>query len=251
MENLVELYQGNEARVGTWKCFKSFGYSEHRNFKVLIDKNMDSFLTYGEVFEAFQNDLNKRKKGGQEKSYMLNEEQFMLLIAVSKSTKESIGLKMRVIDEFFRMRKQLAQMASVKSSEEWQDKRLDGKAVYKQKTDVIKQFVDYCIAAGSKSADKYYTSLAVMENKALFIIEQKYPNVREFLNVKQLGQVMVSDQIIEKAMLEEMDKGTEYHEIFKICKDRVIRFSEILGKSMVVEMLENQPKKLQTTHNRK
>lgn len=239
MEKLVELYQGKEARVSTFNIWAGFGYKEHRTFKRLISKNMDSFLKYGQVFEALESASNKQR-GGQDKSYFLNEEHFMLLVTVSKTTPESMLLKMRIIDEFFRMRKQIAQMASVKSSEEWQAKRIDGKAVYKQKTDVIKQFVEYCIAAGSKSANNYYTSLATMENKALFIIEQKYPNVREFLNVKQLGQIMVADQIIEKAMLEEMEKGTEYHDIFKICKDRVIQFSEILGKSLVIDMLETK-----------
>ena len=47
-------------------------------------------------------------------------------------------------------------------------------------------------------------------------------------------------------MLDEMGKGTEYHEIFKICKARVIQFYEILGKSLVIEMLET-PKLNQTT----
>jgi hypothetical protein len=45
----------------------------------------------------------------------------------------------------------------------------------------------------------------------------------------------VFDKGLVNQMLEEMEKGTEYHEIFKICKDRVIQFSEILGKSLVIE----------------
>ena len=241
MENIVTLYQGKEARVKTFDLFIGFGYKEHRQLKLVVSKNIDIFEKYGSVvFEATTDGSNARKKGRYDLSYFLNEEQFTMLIMLVKNTPESIELKERVVNQFFIMRKQLTKMASVRSSEEWKSKRLDGKAVYKQKTDVIKQFVDYCVAAGSKSADKYYTSLASMENKALFIIEQKYPNVREVLNVKQLGQLMVADQIIEKAMLEEMGKGTEYHEIFKICKDRVIQFSEILGKSLVIEFKEQQ-----------
>jgi phage regulator Rha-like protein len=246
MENIVQLYQGKEARVKTFDLFAEFGYKEHRALKKVIFKHREVFEQYGELLSA-TTVAGKNKHGRHDESYFLNEEQFTMLIMMVKNTPESIELKKRVVNEFFRIRKQLAKMASVKSSEEWQAKRLDGKAVYKQKTDVIKQFVDYCITAGSQSAHRYYTSLATMENKALFIIEQKYPNVREVLNVKQLGQVMVADQIIEKAMLEEMGKGTEYHEIFKICKDRVIQFSEILGKSLVIEFQEQ--KQLKGEHN--
>ena len=237
MENLVELYHGKEARVSTFLIFNGFGYTEHRAFKKLISKNMDSFLKYGQIFEAFQNALNK-KRGGQDKSYFLNEEQFMLLVAVSKTTPESLILKMRIIDEFFRMRKTLAQMASTRSSEEWQHVRKDGKAVYLQKTDGIKAFVDYATSQGSKSANMYYSNLARMQNSALFFIEQKYKNVREFLNVRQLGQVMVADQIVEKALADGMEKELLYKEIYALAKDRVIQFSEILGKSLVIEILE-------------
>lgn len=239
MEKLVELYQGKEARVSTFKIFGIFGYSEHRTFKNLITKNKDKFESRGSLFNVSGDTLN-RKKGRPDEGYFLNERQFMFLVMLAKNTPESIELKERIEDEFYLMRKQLAQMASVKSGDEWQAKRIDGKAVYKQKTDVIKQFVEYCENAGSKSARTYYTSLAQMENRALFVIEQKYPNVREVLNVKQLGQIMVADQIIEKAMLEEMEKETEYHEIYRICKDRVVQFSEILGKSLVIEMLETK-----------
>ena len=237
MENLVELYQGKEARVSTFLIFNGFGYTEHRAFKKLISKNMDSFLKYGQIFEAFQNALNK-KRGGQDKSYFLNEDQFMLLVAVSKTTPGSLVLKMRIIDEFFRMRKMLAKLASTRSSEEWQNLRKDGKAVYLQKTDVIKQFVDYATAQGSKSASMYYTNLAQMENKALFLIEQKYQNVREVLNIKQLMQVATADQIIEKALGDGIKQELPYKEIYALAKDRVIQFSEILGKSLVIEMLE-------------
>jgi phage regulator Rha-like protein len=239
MEKLVELYQGKEARVSTFNIWAGFGYKEHRTFKRVISENINDFEEMGKVFEA-STDASNKKRGGQEKGFLLNEKQATLLIALVKNTPESVEIKKRLVSEFFRMRETLAKMAMTRSSEEWQTKRIDGKAVYHQKIDVIKQFVDYCTRAGSKSANMYYSSLATMENKALFFIEQKYPNVRDVLNVKQLGQVMVADQIIEKVMLEEMEKETEYHEIYKICKDRVVQFSQMLGKSLVIDMIEQK-----------
>ena len=235
MEKLVSLYEGKEARVSTFGIFSGFGYSEHRTFKRLVANNMDSFLKYGKVFEAQQNALNK-KKGGQEKSYFLNEEQFMLLVAISKTTPESIELKMRIINEFMRMRTALAKMA-VKAPD-WQQVRKDGKEVYHQKVDIIKSFVEYATEQGSQSAKMYYTNLAKMENQALFLVEQKYPNLREVLNIKQLMQVATADQVVEKALQDGMDKKLPYKDIYQLAKERIIQFSSIIGKSQVIALLE-------------
>ena len=239
MEHLVELYQGKEARVSTFNIWIGFGYKEHRSFKKVIWNNKSEFEEFGPLFESSTKDVNK-KRGGQEKSYLLNESQATLLISLVKNTPESVAIKKRLVVEFFRMRSQLSKMAATKSSSEWQNIRKDGKAVYLQKTDVIKKFVDYATVQGSKSASMYYTNLAKMENKALFLIEQKYPNVREVLNIKQLGQVIVADQVVEKALEDGMKDNLDYKEIYALAKDRVIQFSNILGKSLVIEFLEQK-----------
>lgn len=235
MEKLVSLYEGKEARVSTFDIFSGFGYPEHRSFKRRIKEHEESFLKYGELLEA-QNCALNRKRGGQEKSYLLNEEQFMLLVTIAKTTPESIELKMRIINEFMRMRKQLAKMA-VKSPD-WQQVRKDGKAVYHQKTNVIKTFVEYATEQGSQSAKMYYTNLAKMENQALFLVEQKFPNLREILNIKQLMQVATADQIVEKALQDGMEQKLPYKEIYQLAKERVIQFSNIIGKSQVIALLE-------------
>jgi len=241
MEKLVSLYQGKEARVSTFGIFAGFGYAEHRNFKLLVSKNLHSFEKYGKVFEAFQNDANK-KKGGQEKSFFLNEEQFMLLVTISKTTPKSIDLKMRIIDEFMRMRAALAKVTANRNNQDWLSARKDGKQVYFQKTDVIKTFVEYAMEQGSKSANMYYQSIAKMENAALFIFEQKYPNMREVMSIRQLMQVATADQIIEKALYDGMSQKLHYKDIYLLAKDRVIQFSSIIGKSMITE-LENKSSK--------
>ena len=239
MEKLVELYQGKEARVSTFLIYKYFGYKEHRQFKKIIRLNINNFEKHGKVFTASVDAVNKIK-GRPDESYLLNEEQFTLLVMLAKNTPESVDLKMRIVDEFFRMRKMLASLASQKQNSEYQNVRRDGKVVYLQKADAIKRFVDYATEQGSKSANMYYTNLAQMENKALFLMEQKFPNVREVLNIRQLMQVAAADQIVEKALEDGMDKKLDYHDIYTLAKERIIQFSNIIGKSLVIEMLENK-----------
>ena len=233
MEHLVELYRGKEARVSTFNIFNGFGYKDHAGFKKVINTNKAVFERQG--FLALESvKPTKGTKGGRpEESYFLNEQQFTLLVMLVKNNPNSIVLKERIVDEFFRMRSQIAKMSATKSSAEWQNIRKDGKAVYLQKTDIIKKFIDYATTQGSKSALMYYINLAKMENKALFLIEQKYPNVREVLNIKQLGQVMVADQVVEKALEDGMGANLNYKEIYSLAKDRVIQFPKYLGKALL------------------
>lgn len=236
MGELVELYKGKEPRVSTALLFEKLGYTGHRFLKRVISAHEKELLEYGLL------PLERQKvagtKGRPDESYLINEDQFILLVMLVKNSPESVELKVRIAKEFKTMRKMLSKLASTRSTEDWQNVRNDGKVVYLQKTDVIKQFVDYAIAQGSKSANMYYSNLAQMENKALFLIEQKYPNVREVLNIKQLMQVATADQIVEKALGDGMKQELHYKKIYVLAKDRVIQFSEILGKSLVIEMLE-------------
>lgn len=156
-----------------------------------------------------------------------------------KNTPESLDIKDRIEVEFNKMRSQLARLAKTRLSSDWQQTRKDGIEVYKQKRDVIKLFVDYAKAQGSQSAEKYYTNLASMENKALFLFEQKFKNTREMLNIRQLMQVSTTDQIIEKALDDGMEQKLHYKDIYQLAKERVSQFSGIIGKSQVIALLEN------------
>lgn len=237
MTDLVEL-KNNKPMVSTFNLFEKMGYKEHRKLKEVINSNIDRFTEIGNL--PLEREKPSSKNGGRpSESYLLDEDQFVLLVLLAKNTPESVELKVRVAREFRRLRKQVATLAIRRESEEWQNTRKDGKAVYMQKTDIIKKFVDYATEQGSNSAAMYYANLAKMENKALFLIDQKYPNLREILTIRQLMQVATADQAIEKALLEGMEQGLNYKEIYKLAKERVTAFAAIIGQSQVF-MLENK-----------
>jgi phage regulator Rha-like protein len=240
MENLIELYGGKEPRVKTWDLWKGFGYSEHRALKKIIWDNKDDFEEFGKMPSVISSSVvdGNKKKGRPDESYFLNEDQFMLLVTMVKNTPESKKIKMSLVKEFKRMKNALASLATQKSTIDYHTARQNGKQVYFQKTDVIKKFVEYAAAQGSQSANLYYTNIAKMENSALFLVEQIYPNLREAMNVRQLMQVATADQIVEKALQDGMNDSLHYKDIYKLAKDRVIQFSEIIGKSQVIALLE-------------
>ncbi|AUM58654.1 putative regulatory protein Rha [Plesiomonas phage phiP4-7] len=226
--------------VSTFDLFARMGYKEHRNLKETIDKHLLQFEQFGVM--RFETAKPKGEKGGRPvKCYLLNEDQFTFLAMLMKNTPEVVALKVKIAKEFIRMRSTLARLVAQRQDPSWQNVRSDGKAVYLQKTDIIKQFVDYATSQGSKSAGMYYTNLAKMENNALFFIEAKYKNLREIMTIKQLMQVATADDVIEKAIKEGMDSGMHYKDIYQLAKDRVIAFANIIGKSFIHDLqIENK-----------
>jgi len=164
----------------------------------------------------------------------LNEPQTTLLLTYTRSNESTNEFRVKLIKKFFEQRMIIEQLIMQQKDPNWMNVRKDGKAVYFQKTDIIKNFIGYAISQGSKSAKMYYTNFANMENKAMFIFEQKYPNMREVLTIKQLMQVATADDVIEKAIKEGMDKEMFYKDIFQLAKERIVRYVEIIGQSPIL-----------------
>lgn len=183
------------------------------------------------------------EKGGRPfEEFYLNEEQLTFLIMTFRNNEKVIDFKMRITKEFFRMKKTLSKLSKEKATQDYQLARKSGKQLLKYKTDVVKEFVEYAIKQGSngyKNESLAYSNIAKMENKALFIIEQKFPNVREVLNTQQLMIVATADQIVEKALLEGMEKEMNYKDIYQMAKERVLKFAELMPKTPV-PMLERK-----------
>lgn len=231
MNDLVVLVN-NKPLVSTFLLFEKMGYKEHRVLKRVIADHINAFEEVGFLHLERQKPIDK--KGGRPvESYLLTEDQFVILVLLAKNTPESVGLKLRVAKEFRRLKSIVANIVSQQRDPNWQNVRSDGKIAYKQKTDVIKSFVEYATLQGSKSASMYYRNLAKMENKALFLIEQKYSNLREILTIKQLMQVCTADDVIEKALIDGMKENLPYKEIYKLAKERIVSFAAIIGKSQV------------------
>ena len=52
-------------------------------------------------------------------------------------------------------------------------------------------------------------------------------------------QVSTCDQVIEKALQDGMDRDLHYRDIYKLAKERVIAFAEIIGKSPVLDLMND------------
>jgi len=170
---------------------------------------------------------------------LLNEDQFLLLVLLCKNTPECIKLKVAVSKEFKRMKMALIRIASNRTNKEWQRVRDEGVIPRRIETDSIKRFIEYATEQGSQSAEKYYMALSKMENKHLFLVEKKYPNLRNVLGVAELDTVKQADHIVAKALNDGIELKLPYKDIYKLASDRVKMFAEIRGQS-VIGMLEDK-----------
>ena len=217
MKSIVTINKGSP--VTTTLIIANGVGNQHKNVMQLLRAHKNR-----KILSTFE--TAKVSNGGRPVEFAyLTEKQATFLITLMKNTDIVLDFKETLVDSFYEMRNQLT------------DKKIareDGKRIYRQKTDVIKQFVEYASSQGSKSASHYFSNLAQMENRAMFIFEKKYKNMREVLTIKQLMQVSTADFIIEKALTDGMEQGIGYKECYALAKERIIEFVGIIGKSPIL-----------------
>jgi len=174
--------------------------------------------------------------------YTMNRDGFSLL-AMGFNGKKALEFKLQYIEAFNHMEKELTRLASQSQNAEWLEQRKVGKVTRRVATDTIEKFVQYATDQGSTNAIKYYASLTTMENKALFLLEQKYTNIRDILDLHQLSTIKSADMIVVKALKDGMDRDLDYHDIYKLAKVRVESFAEVIGKTLIPNS------QLQIVHN--
>ena len=230
-EVLIYL-KDNDLKVGTGILSKGFNV-EHRSLKRLIVKYKSEFETWGIVTTALPQ-INNRKVGRQLEEYELNEPQATYLSTLLTNNESVRKFRHKLVDRFFKMRKTLSKLLSQKQNKEWLEKRAAGKIERRLETDAIKEFVDYAISQGSSNAKKYYMIISKMENKTLFhldMLELKFPNIRDLVDGYQLSTLQNADRIIARALKEGIEREMNYKDIYKLAKERIEGFVQLIGKT--------------------
>ncbi len=211
---------------------------KHQNILQLFRRHEKSIKKFGVImFETW-----KPKKGSQggrpETFYFLNEEQFTFFIMLMANNEKVVEFKCEINIQFHQMRKWILDQKTQKQNQEYIETRGKSKLGRRQETDIIKIFIEYAKNQGSQSADKYYMIFSKMENAAFFILQEKYKNVREILNINQLSKIIIADMIVKQAIIEGMDKGMLYKDIFQLAKQRVVDLSNSLGFKEIIPGME-------------
>ena len=205
---------------------------DHRAIMKLVDNYRIRLEKRGEVKMDMLKIVGK-KSGRPTRFAWLNERQFMFIATLMKNSETVIDFKDLLTEEFDRQKKLIAHLLTQRTNAAWLEQREQGKLSRREETDTIKEFIEYCKVQGSTSAEKYYMNISKMENKALFILEQRFPNIRDVLSGQQLQIIASADIAIARALKFGMEEGMHYKEIYQLAKKRIEEFAEIVGKTPI------------------
>ena len=102
-----------------------------------------------------------------------------------------------------------------KQTEYWQYLRARSKEEYKALTDMIKIFVDYATAQGSKRAKFYYIAFSKLTNGMTATID------RDNTDIEHLHSIITTMTAIRKAITDGIAKHEPYKQIYSTCKNRL------------------------------
>jgi len=232
MDNLVVL--NKEVPVTDTLVIAKGLSRQHKNTISLVRDYESSFKKLGKI--AFE--TRKSKRGKPTTVAILNEGQVYFLFTLFSNSETVVNFKVRLVQDFIRMKTVLSNLQIERNKEEWIETRSQGKLTRKETTATIQEFVKYATIQGSQNAVRYYSNITKMENKALFILEQKYPNVREMLTHHQLSTIKIADRVIVEALEDGMIDNMNYKDIYKLAKERVETLATLIKPTMVINYNE-------------
>jgi len=233
MPSLIDLVfiMKNDVFTNSKAIADGVGHSHETVVKLLKNsKDLEQF-----------SDLKSEKfgtKGRPLDVYFLNEEQATLLIMLMKNTPKVRKFKSNLAKEFFKQRRIINALLAQKQNAEWLEARSKTKCMRKELTDVIQEFVLYAKNQGSKSAEKYYLNFSRMELTGLFIIEERYPNARDVMSIRQLNLIELADEAIANSLKESMANNLNYKDCYKAAKEKIELLARIIPRSPLPALLE-------------
>jgi Rha family phage regulatory protein len=173
-------------------------------------------------------EIEKRSYRGNNYEAYLMDRRFFSLLSMRFKGKKALEWQIKFNDAFYLMETRLLQGSKNKSDMAWIGFRDQGKLTRKNETDTIKKFVEYATAQGSKSAKFYYKHITNASYKALGLMAQSKPKLRESMNIIEISELMLAERYAEGLLKKYMKTGMKYKDIYKFVRDDLITFSNNL-----------------------
>lgn len=223
MEGLVFL-QRNEVYADSLSVAERFSKS-HRHVLGAIEKLIRSIKEDNAALERESNQPKIRpieifkkseyidSRNRAQTKYLMNRDAFALLVQGFTA----LHWKRKYNAAFNAMEKALAERMSL----EWKEARAAGKAARRELTDALKALAEYAKGQGSANSGKLYMVYTRLVNKALGL-----PPGRDGLTAVQLGWLIAAEDMVLRAVLDGMDRGLHYKEIYRENKAGIDAFAE-------------------------
>jgi len=209
------IIKKNEPLVSSRYLAKRLGVRPRHTFR-LIQKYQSEIKDLGVL--RFEN--VKGNNGRPQKFALLNEEQSVFILTLSKNTMSVVALKKDLSWQFVAYRKLMIQK---------QQARLNGKKRRRDLTDSIKILVGLAKSNGSKNADKYYISITNMIYKQVFSLKKVPALFRDNLSKNELYQLQLVEWKIAEWLKESIDSCLDYHEPYAEIKKKLKNLVAVIG----------------------
>lgn len=155
--------------------------------------------------------------------YILNRDAF-LVIAMRFDTKLARHWQGMFIAAFNAMEQRLLVADLNASDPEFLKIRNQGKIVRLRETDIIKEFVDYATNQGSKKAKFYYKHITNSCYRALGLLVQNNPKLRDTMDVMELAELQLMENRAGLLLKKYMKLGRNYKDIYSSLKNDLGEF---------------------------
>ncbi len=170
----------------------------------------------------------ERNYRGRDYTAYLMDRDFFSLLVMRFNNKNALLWQVRFIEAFNEMEIKIITTENNKNNNKWLSSRDQSKLARRAETDVIKEFVEYATKQGSKSAKFYYKHITNATYEALGLISQKQPKLRDSMNIYEVSQLILSEKLAKEKILQYMELGRHYKDIYKSVKNDLIEYSNIL-----------------------
>ena len=166
-------------------------------------------------------------RGNKFTAYIMSRE-FFSLVAMRLTNKKAFEWQVKFNKAFYEMERRLIVKDSNSNDQIWIENRSRGKLARREETDTIKSFVNYATKQGSTKANFYYKHITNATYKALGLITQRKPKLRDVMTYMELAELQLMEHRAKQLLTKYMELERNYKDIYNCVKDDLVEFGESL-----------------------
>ena len=167
----------------------------------------------------------EREYRGNKYTAYLMDRQFFSLLAMRFKGKKALEWQVKFNNAFYEMERHILQSELNKKDDGFLQLRSQNKITRKEETSVIKDFVDYATSQGSKSAKFYYKHITNATYKALGLMVQKKPKLRDSLQGYEIAELILAERLALDSLKKYMELERNYKDIYESVKNDLENFA--------------------------
>jgi len=226
MDNLVELKR-DEVFCDSQMVARKF--DQKHNKVVAIINNLQTGLEELRGITTTPKVIKEEReyRGLKYTAHLMNREFFSLLVMRFRG-KKALEWQVKFNAAFYEMEKRLLIEITNKNNESWIATRQQGRLVRKETTDIVKEFVEYATNQGSIHAKMYYKHITNLTYKALGLLVQRNPKIRDTIEIINLCYIAMAETEVQRLLKIHMEDKIPYKKIYDFLKEDLERFAESL-----------------------